>query len=85
MCIVHLDIMLLLKYAYMLVAQSCLTPWTVGYESPLSMEFSRQEYWCGLLFPIPGDIPDSRARTHDSCVSRIDRWILYHSTTWETL
>ena len=34
------------------------TPWTVAYQAPLSMGFSRQEYWCGLPFPSPGNIPD---------------------------
>ena len=34
------------------------TPWTVAHEAPLSMEFSRQEYWSGLPFPSPGDLPD---------------------------
>ena len=34
------------------------TPWTVAYQAPLSMEFSRQEYWSGLPFPLPGDLPD---------------------------
>ena len=34
------------------------TPWTVAYKAPLSMEFSRQEYWSGLPFPSPGDPPD---------------------------
>ena len=33
------------------------TPWTVAYKAPLSMEFSRQEYLSGLLFPFPGDLP----------------------------
>ena len=31
--------------------------WTVAYQAPPSMEFSRQEYWSGLLFPSPGDLP----------------------------
>ena len=31
------------------------TPWTVAYQAPLTMEFSRQEYWSGLPFPTPGD------------------------------
>ena len=31
------------------------TPWTVAYQAPLSMGFSRQEYWSGLPFPSPGD------------------------------
>ena len=34
------------------------TPWTVACQAPLSMEFSRQEYWSGLPFPTPGDIPN---------------------------
>ena len=34
------------------------TPWTVAHQSPLSMGFSRQEYWNGLPFPSPGDLPD---------------------------
>ena len=33
-------------------------PWTVAHQAPLSMGFSRQEYWCGLPFPSPGDLPD---------------------------
>ena len=33
------------------------TPWTVAYQAPLSMGFSRQEYWSGLPFPSPGDLP----------------------------
>ena len=35
------------------------TPWTVAYQAPPSMGFSRQEYWSGLPFPSPGDLPDS--------------------------
>ena len=31
---------------------------TVAHQAPLSMEFPRQEYWSGLLFPSPGDLPD---------------------------
>ena len=34
------------------------TPWTVALQAPLSMGFFRQEYWSGLPFPSPGDIPD---------------------------
>ena len=34
------------------------TPWTVAYQILLSMGFSRQEYWNGLPFPSPGDLPD---------------------------
>ena len=44
-----------------LVAKSCptlVTPWTVARQVPLPMEFSRQEYWSGLPFPSPGDLPN---------------------------
>ena len=34
-------------------------PWTIAYQAPLSMEFSRQKYWSGLPFPSLGDLPDS--------------------------
>ena len=34
------------------------TPWTVAHQAPPSMGFSRQEYWSGLPFPSPGDLPD---------------------------
>ena len=46
-----------------LVAESCpalATPWTVARQAPLSMGFSRQEYWTGLPCPPPGDLPDPK-------------------------
>ena len=49
------------QYGAGLVAKSCLTlaiPWTVACQAPLSMGFSRQEYWSGLPFPSPGTLPD---------------------------
>ena len=52
---------LFLSRVVILVAKSCLilvTPWTVACKSPLSMGFSRQEYWSGLPFPSPGGLPD---------------------------
>ena len=36
----------------------CVTPWTVALQTPLCMGFSRQEYWSGLPFPSPGDLPN---------------------------
>ena len=38
--------------------QLFVTPWTVAHQAPPSMEFSSQEYWSGLPFPSPGDLPD---------------------------
>ena len=34
------------------------TPWTVAHQAPPSMGFSRQQYWSGLPFFSPGDLPD---------------------------
>ena len=52
--------MLNIMLAY-LVAQSCplfVTQWTAARQAPLSMGFSGQEYWTGLPFFTPGDLPD---------------------------
>ena len=35
-----------------------MTPWNIAYQASLSMGFSRQEYWSGVPFPSPGDLPD---------------------------
>ena len=51
------------------------TPWTVAHQALLSMGFSREEYWCGLPWPPPGDLPDLGIKPASSC---IDRQILYH-------
>ena len=60
-------------------AQSCQTPWTIVHQAPLSMGFSKQEYWSALPFPSPGDFP--RSWTHITCVSCIVKRILYHYAT----
>ena len=44
------------------------TPWTVGHQAPRSMGFSRQEYWSGLPFPSPGDLPDPGIQGSDSVI-----------------
>ena len=38
----------------------CGTPWAIAHQAPLTMGFSRQEYWRGLPFPSPGDLPNPR-------------------------
>ena len=43
---------------FVLVPKLCLTPWTVALQVPLSMVFSRQEYWSGFAFSPPLDLPD---------------------------
>ena len=48
------------------------TPWTAARQAPLSVGFSRQEYWSGLPFPPPGDLPDPgiERRSHIFCAGR---------------
>ena len=58
------------------------TPWTVARPAPLSMRFPRQEYWNGLPFPSPGDLPDPGIEPHAG-ISCMAGGILYHCTTRE--
>ena len=51
----------------------CATLWTVARQTPLTMGFSRQEYWSGLLFPTPGDLPDQGSNP------RLLQWQAYSS------
>ena len=71
------------------VAQSCPTlcdPWTVAYQVPLSMEFSRQEYWSGLPFPSPGDLPDPGTEPGSPALyCRQTLYCLSHQRSWEVL
>ena len=57
--------------------QLCVTLWTIAHQGPLSMGFSRKEYWSGLPFPSLGDLPDpgiqlrSPASQTDCCPSEL--------------
>ena len=67
-CWVHWDENLNLTHCVcVLCVFSCVrlfaTPWTVAHQTSLSMEFSKQEYWSGLPFPIPGALPDPGAES----------------------
>jgi len=69
-----------------LVAQSCLThcnPWTIACQAPLSMRFSRQEYWCGLPRPPPPGDPQDPGIERSLLQLLHCRCILYHWATWE--
>ena len=55
----HIQLIVIISVAGVLSCiQLFVTPWTVVHQAPLSMGFSRQEYWSGLPFPSPGDLPD---------------------------
>ena len=62
----------------------CATPWTVAHQAPLSMGFSRQEYWSGLPFPPPGDLPDPRLKPTSNASPALTG-SLYLCATWEAL
>ena len=46
-----------------------MTPWTVAYQAPLSVGFSRQEYWSELACPSPGESSQSRDGTQVTCIA----------------
>ena len=46
------------------------TPWTVAYQPPPSVGFSRQEYWSGFPFPSPEDLPDQGSKPVSHTVGR---------------
>ena len=55
------------------------TPWTIAHQTPLSIEFSRQEYWSGLPFPSPRDLPHLGIKPTSPMLAEV----LYSCTTWE--
>ena len=69
-----------------LVTQSCptLQPiWTVAHQTPLSIEFSRKEYWSGLPCPPPGDIPHSGTEPASFICPALAGRFFTTSKTWE--
>ena len=59
---------------FFLIMSDSATPWTVACQTPLSVEFSRQERWSGLPFPYPGDLPDPGLKPESPALQAI----LYH-------
>ena len=58
-----------------------MTPWTISHQAPLSMGFTRQEYWSGLPFPLPGNLPYTGTEPMSPALAG---WCFTTSTTWET-
>ena len=59
-----------------------MTTWTVAHQAIVPMEFSRQEYWSGLPFPTPGDLPDLGIESVSLGSPALAGGLF---TTWETL
>ena len=59
------------------------TPWTVARQAPLSMGFSRQEYWSGLPCPPPGDLPDPGIEPVSPAYPALGGGFFIIGITWE--
>ena len=59
------------------------TPWTVALQIPLSMWFSKQDYWSGLPFPSPGDLPDPEMEPAPLASPALAGRFCTTSATWE--
>ena len=64
-------------------AQLFVTPWTVAHQAPLSMEFSKQEYWSGLPYPSSGYLPGPGIEFGSPASSALADGFFITSTTWE--
>ena len=65
--------------------QLCVTLWTVARQAPLSMGFSRQQYWNGLPCPSPGDLPDPGIEPASLTSPALAGKFFNTCTTWEAL
>ena len=70
------------SFSHSVMSNSSVIPWIIAHQGPLSMGLPRQEYWSGLPFPSPGDLPDP-GMEQISCISCIGMQILYCWATWE--
>ena len=61
------------------------TPWIVARQAPLSMGFSRQEYWSGLPCLSPGDPPNPGIDPASYMSPTLAGWFFTTCTTWEAL
>ena len=67
------------------VSNSFQPQWTVAHQTPLSMEFSRQEYWSRFRFLIPGDLPNQGIETVSHASPPLAGKCFTTSATWEVL
>ena len=63
--------------------QLCASPWTVARQPPLSMGFSRQDYWSGLPCPPPGDLPNPEIKPASLTPPALAGGFFTTSATWE--
>ena len=73
------SVLLVSMPAYSVMSDSA-TPWTIACQTPLFITFPRQEYWSGLPFPPPGDLPDPGIKPISPALAGV---FFTTSTTWE--
>ena len=69
------DVCMLSSFSHV---QLFVTPWTVAHQAPLSMGFSRQEYWSESPFPSPGDLSNPGIKPESLTSHCIGKQVLYH-------
>ena len=65
--------------------QLFVTPWTVALQTSLPMEFPRQEYWSGVLFPTPGGLPNPGIKPMSLASPEVAGGFFTTGETWEAL
>ena len=65
--------------------QFFVVPWTEVHQALLSVEFSRQEYWSGLPFPTPGDLPDPENEPKSAVSPALAGRLFATTATWGAL
>ena len=74
--IIDLSVCVLIRFGCI---QFFATPRTVAHQAPLSMGFSRQQYWSGLPCLLPGNLPDCGIEPTSLMSSALaGRWVVYH-------
>ena len=81
--LLHSTCVLKLSCDWLFVTPWAVAPQATGYQAPLSMGFSRQEYWSGLPFPILGDLPDPGIKPMSLASPALTGRFFTPSATWE--
>ena len=79
------DVCVAVAVCFLTHAQLFVTPRIVAHQAPLSMKFSKQEYWSGLPFPPPDDLSNSGIKPESPESPALAGRFFITSTSWETM
>ena len=71
------------QFSHQVMSDFFVILWSIAFQAPLSMGFSREEYWNGLPFPTPGDLPDPGIKPTSLASPALAGGFFTTSTTWE--